>query len=311
MQHTTYRAGRIKKPFENSATIRSNITQKPQEQNAPPSRQTKIPAISAYHHLIAISASLILGLLGNSLPVVASGYNGTKLMVYQNIVSGNNQNPTWDFNGGGSTKAQRTIQIKAMPSGWDNAVSAVAAWGMGCQVGLFADPGFNGTQWREFVPYAYLLEDGSMVEGFLGYDDMRKVPPGNDNISSIALVCPDYGGAGLFLSSGVNGQPAMRGQDWLPGYAQSAWNYESGVLEVANLGAQSSIGNDAAAALYAWGQDCKIRLYRDDNFSGSYVDIWTDSETQTVTVPDLGLLPNVGRNQASSFRMECRIKREW
>jgi hypothetical protein len=258
---------------------------------------------------LSIIASLILALVAH--PVLASDYSNTKLMVYQNIVSGNNQNPSWDWDGGGSKKEQRSIQIRSMPSGWDNAVSAVSAVGMGCQLGLFADSGFVGRQWWAFVPYAYLFEDGSMTEGFLGYDDMRKWPPGNDNISSLVLLCPDFGKAGLFLSSGVNGQPAMRGQDWLPGYAQSAWNYESGVLEVASLGAQSSIGNDAAAALYAWGQDCKIRLYRDDNFGGPYVDIWTDPETQSVIVPDLGLLPNVGRNQASSFRMECGISREW
>ena len=266
---------------------------------------------STIQHLriLSVVASLTLAVLAQ--PLVASDYGNTKLMVYQNVVSGNNQNPSWDWDGSGSKKEQRSIQIKSMPSGWDNAVSAVSAVGMGCQLGLFADPGFVGRQWWAFVPYAHLFEDGSMTEGFLGYDDMRKWPPGNDNISSLVLLCPDFGNAGLFLSSGVNGQPAMRGQDWLPGYAQSTWNYESGVLEVSSLGAQSSIGNDAAAALYAWGEDCKIRLYRDDNFGGPYVDIWTDPGTQSVIVPDLGLLPNVGRNQASSFRMECGISREW
>jgi hypothetical protein len=241
--------------------------------------------------------------------VAADG--GTGLVVYKNALSGNNQNPSREWEGNPPDKESRTIGVGSMPSGWNDAVSAVEARGIGCQIGLFADNNSRGSQWWEFLPYQHVDSNSSSTIGYIQYPDMTKMPPGNDTISSMVLLCPHYGEAGLYLSSGVNGQPTMRGQDWLPGYAQSTWDYTGGTIEVTDLGKSSSIGDNAVVALYAWGKDCRVRLYQDIHFAGDFTDIWTDSKTEQIIVPDLALWPGVGRNQASSFRMKCGITREW
>ena len=242
----------------------------------------------------------------------AASDGSTAVIVYKNALSGNNQNPSWDWSGSPPDKESRTIGVGSMPSGWNDEISAVEARGIGCQIGLFADTDSRGAQWWEFLPYEHISSDGSASPGYIQYPDMTKMPPpGNDSISSLVLLCPSHGSSGIYLSSGINGQPAMRGQDWLPGYAQSTWDYTDSPIEVADLGKSSSIGNDAVVSLYAWGKDCHVRLYQDVNFKGKFTDIWTDSDTEQVIVPDLAMWPGVGRNNASSFRMKCGISREW